>query len=72
MDFTDQEYQELLPTLARSTASKALKNNLRITEMMAEPDIYTNQLKAEVILQRHLEHKTAEKMLNPGGSHALT
>ncbi|XP_026213850.1 spermatogenesis-associated protein 4 [Anabas testudineus] len=64
-DFTDQEYQELLPTLARSTASKAIKNNLRVTEIMAEPDISTNQRKVEVILHRHLEHKAAEKMLNP-------
>ncbi|XP_076595898.1 spermatogenesis-associated protein 4 [Chaetodon auriga] len=65
-DFTDHEYQELLPTLARSTASKAIKNNLRATEIMAEPDISTNQRKAEVILRRHLEHKAAERILNPG------
>ncbi|XP_049898196.1 spermatogenesis-associated protein 4 [Epinephelus moara] len=65
-DFTDQEYQELLPTVARSTASKAIKNNLRITEIMAEPDISTNQRKAEMILHRHLEHKAAERILNPG------
>ncbi|XP_026186380.1 spermatogenesis-associated protein 4 [Mastacembelus armatus] len=65
-DFTDQEYQECLPTLARSTASKAIKNNLRITEIMADPDISTNQRKAEVILHRHLEHKAAERTLNPG------
>ncbi|XP_041800596.1 spermatogenesis-associated protein 4 [Chelmon rostratus] len=65
-DFTDREYQELLPTLARSTASKAIKNNLRITEIMAEPDISTNRRKAEVILCRHLERKAAERVLNPG------
>lgn len=65
-DFTDQEYQELLPTVARSTASKAIKNNLRMTEIMAEPDISTNQRKAEMILHRHLEHKAAERILNPG------
>uniref|UniRef100_A0A3Q3J604 Spermatogenesis-associated protein 4 n=1 Tax=Monopterus albus TaxID=43700 RepID=A0A3Q3J604_MONAL len=67
-DFTDQEYQELLPTLARSTASKAIKNNLSITEIMAEPNFSTNQRKAELILHRHLEHKAAERALNPGGS----
>ncbi|XP_032383477.1 spermatogenesis-associated protein 4 isoform X1 [Etheostoma spectabile] len=64
-DFTDQEYQELLPELARSTASKAIKNNLRITEIMAEPDISTNQKKAEVILSRYLDHKAAERVSNP-------
>uniref|UniRef100_A0A671TWF7 Spermatogenesis associated 4 n=1 Tax=Sparus aurata TaxID=8175 RepID=A0A671TWF7_SPAAU len=65
-DFTDQEYQEFLPTVARSTASKAIKNNLTMTEIMAEPDISTNQRKAEVILHRHLEHKAAERVLYPG------
>ncbi|XP_073343236.1 spermatogenesis-associated protein 4 [Pagrus major] len=65
-DFTDREYQEFLPTVARSTASKAIKNNLTMTEIMAEPDISTNQRKAEVILHRHLEHQAAERVLYPG------
>ncbi|KAI4818824.1 hypothetical protein KUCAC02_004124 [Chaenocephalus aceratus] len=65
-DFTDVEYQELLPAVARSTASSAIKNNLRITEIMAEPDISTNQKKSEAILRRHLEHKAAERVNNPG------
>ncbi|XP_034398893.1 spermatogenesis-associated protein 4 [Cyclopterus lumpus] len=65
-DFTDRQYQELLPTLARSTASRAIKNNLRITEIMAEPDISTNQRRAEVILHRHLGHKAEDRVLNPG------
>ncbi|XP_029918659.1 spermatogenesis-associated protein 4 [Myripristis murdjan] len=65
-DFTDQEYQEQLPMVARSTASKAIKNNLRITEIMAEPNISTNQTKAEAIIRRHLELKAAERAYNPG------
>ncbi|KAM7417234.1 hypothetical protein PAMA_017063 [Pampus argenteus] len=64
-DFTDQKYQELLPSLARSTACKAIKNNLTTTEIMAEPDISSNQRKAQVILHRHLQHKAAERALNP-------
>ncbi|KAM9376183.1 spermatogenesis-associated protein 4 [Pholidichthys leucotaenia] len=62
-DFTDEEYQKLLPTVARSTASVAIKNNLKTTEIKAAPDIRTNQRKAEVILHRHLEHKAAERIL---------
>uniref|UniRef100_A0A3Q4H9H9 Spermatogenesis associated 4 n=1 Tax=Neolamprologus brichardi TaxID=32507 RepID=A0A3Q4H9H9_NEOBR len=50
-DFTDEEYQNLLPSLARSTASKAIKNNLTATEIKAVPDISTNQRKAENILR---------------------
>ena len=70
-DFTDQEYQELLPSLARLTASQAIKKNLTVTEIMAKPDISTNQRKAQIILNRHREHKAAEKVLNPGGSFFL-
>ncbi|KAM6923419.1 spermatogenesis-associated protein 4 [Xenentodon cancila] len=68
-DFTDREYQEMLPSLARSTATKAIKNNLKITEIMANPDIRTNQRKAQIILRRHQEHKAAEKLSNPGCFH---
>lgn len=67
-DFTDEEYQNLLPSLARSTASKAIKNNLTVTEIKAAPDISTNQRKAQNILRRHHEHKAAERILNPGRS----
>lgn len=54
--------------MARSTASKAIKNNLNITEIMAEPDVSTNQRRAEVILHRHFQHKAAERALYPGES----
>ncbi|XP_038555093.1 spermatogenesis-associated protein 4 [Micropterus salmoides] len=65
-DFTNKEYQGLLPTLARSSATKAIKNNLRITEIMAEPDISPNHRKAEVVLHQRLELKAADKVLSPG------
>ncbi|KAM4621920.1 spermatogenesis-associated protein 4 [Polymixia lowei] len=68
VDFTDWEYQEQLPLVARSTASKAIKNNLKITELMAEPNISTNRQKAEAIIHRHLEHRAAERIQNPGES----
>lgn len=67
MDFTDREYQEILPPVARSTASRAIKSNLTATEIMAEPDISTNQRRTNVILQRHAVHKSTEKALYPGG-----
>ncbi|KAF7228596.1 spermatogenesis associated 4, partial [Nothobranchius furzeri] len=63
--FSDEEYQKQLPSVARSTASKAIKNNLTATEITAEPDICTNQRKAQVILRRHLQLKADEKILNP-------
>ena len=39
IDFTDRAYQNQLPMHARSTASKAVKNNLRITEIMADQNL---------------------------------
>uniref|UniRef100_A0A672HQS9 Spermatogenesis-associated protein 4 n=1 Tax=Salarias fasciatus TaxID=181472 RepID=A0A672HQS9_SALFA len=65
-DFTDREYQDTLPALARSTACQAIKNNLTGTEIMAKPDINTNQRRAAAILRRHLEGRTADRLLNPG------
>uniref|UniRef100_A0A672ZH30 Spermatogenesis-associated protein 4 n=1 Tax=Sphaeramia orbicularis TaxID=375764 RepID=A0A672ZH30_9TELE len=65
-DFTDRQYQEQLPSLARSTASQAIKNNLKITEIMAETDISANQRKTADIVHRHMAFKAAEKALNPG------
>lgn len=44
-DFTDSAYQLQLPMHARSTASKAVKNNLRITESMADPNLILNAQK---------------------------
>lgn len=44
-DFTDSAYQLQLPMHARSTASKAVKNNLRITETMADPNLILNAQK---------------------------
>ena len=38
-DFTDWGYQEKLPMHARSTAAKAVKNNLKLTEIIAEPSL---------------------------------
>uniref|UniRef100_A0A3Q2QES2 Uncharacterized protein n=1 Tax=Fundulus heteroclitus TaxID=8078 RepID=A0A3Q2QES2_FUNHE len=60
--------QQLLPSLAPSTASTAIKNNLTATEIMAEPDVSTNQRKAQIIVRRHLEQRAAERSLLPGGS----
>lgn len=37
--FTDRGYQIKLPMHARSTASQAVKNNLRITETMADSNL---------------------------------
>nr|XP_046152575.1 spermatogenesis-associated protein 4 [Oncorhynchus gorbuscha]XP_046152576.1 spermatogenesis-associated protein 4 [Oncorhynchus gorbuscha] len=65
IDFTDRDYQDQLPMLARATASKAIKNNLRLTEVIAEPNISTNQRKVQAIIHMHLEQRAAERVQNP-------
>ncbi|KAJ8015448.1 hypothetical protein DPEC_G00026230 [Dallia pectoralis] len=65
IDFTDRDYQEQLPMVARATASKAIKNNLRLTEVLAEPSISTNQRKVQAIIHMHLEQRAAERVHNP-------
>ena len=47
VDFTDKAYQLRLPMHARSTASKSVKNNLRITELMADKNIILSQHKVK-------------------------
>ncbi|XP_054648771.1 spermatogenesis-associated protein 4 [Dunckerocampus dactyliophorus] len=68
MDFTDQEYQKLLPTVARPTANTALNSNLRLTEILAFPDTRTTQKKAEAIICKHLQEKAAKTLPERGHS----
>ncbi|XP_067104011.1 spermatogenesis-associated protein 4 [Osmerus mordax] len=65
LDFSDRGYQEMLPMVARSTASKAIKTNLRLSELIAEPSITTNQRKVQAIIHMHLEQRAAEREQNP-------
>lgn len=52
-DFTDHAYQVQLPFHARATASRAVKNNIRFSEIREtdSPDLIRR--KAEMILRRH-------------------
>lgn len=65
VDFSDRSYQEQLPMVARPTASKAIKNNLRLSEMIAEPNISTIQGKIQAIVERHLEDRRLERLQDP-------
>lgn len=54
IDFTDSAYQGKLPMHARSTASKSVKNNLRITEIMADTSLILSAQKVNIISQFYL------------------
>merc|ERR1711976_403149 len=66
VDFTDRAYQVELPMHARSTASQAVKNNLRITELMADKTLILGQQKAHDIISNHIEYRRHERGENPG------
>ena len=51
IDFTDRAYQNKLPMHARTTASQAVKNNLKGTELDAQPSILHTQLKVRYIVK---------------------
>ncbi|XP_060782768.1 spermatogenesis-associated protein 4 isoform X2 [Neoarius graeffei] len=65
LDFTDQRYQEQLPMVARATASKAIKNNLCLSEELAELSLSTNHRKIHNIIHRHVELRRDERSQNP-------
>ncbi|XP_007425783.1 spermatogenesis-associated protein 4 [Python bivittatus] len=65
IDFTDRIYQDKLPLVARSTASKAIKNNLNLTELMVEPNIYKNKQKINAIIDIHMQRRLMEREQNP-------
>ncbi|KAL7863486.1 hypothetical protein SRHO_G00124700 [Serrasalmus rhombeus] len=65
LDFTDRSYQEQLPIVARATASKAIKNNMRLSEEMAEPNITAKQQKIQSIIHRHVEQRKDERSRHP-------
>lgn len=65
IDFTDRAYQVQLPIHARSTASQAVKNNLRITELMADKNLILGQQKAQSIISDHIEHRRMERVEEP-------
>ncbi|KAJ8382952.1 hypothetical protein SKAU_G00037300 [Synaphobranchus kaupii] len=65
VDFTDRRYQDNLPMVARATASKAIKNNLRLSEVIAEPSIDANKQKIQGIIRMHLQRRQAERAEDP-------
>ncbi|XP_035680923.1 spermatogenesis-associated protein 4-like [Branchiostoma floridae] len=65
IDFTDRSYQLTLPMHARSTVSQALKNNLKITEFMTDPNVITCQEKAQQLIHKHQQHRVQERVEDP-------
>jgi len=65
VDYTDSAYQERLPLHARSTASKAVKNNLRLTEVIADQNMISAAQKSQRIINEHIEHRRQQRAEDP-------
>ncbi|XP_062855950.1 spermatogenesis-associated protein 4 [Trichomycterus rosablanca] len=65
LDFTDQNYQKQLPMVARATASTAIKNNLFLSEELAESNIFMKQRKIYNIIHHHVDLRREERSQNP-------
>lgn len=63
MNFTDYSYQMQLPLLPRSTASKFIKDNIRLSELMSNRSLLSNELKIDFLfLLQMLQRKLSRKM----------
>nr|XP_025960967.1 spermatogenesis-associated protein 4 [Dromaius novaehollandiae] len=64
-DFTDYYYQAQLPMAARSTTSQAIKNNIKLTEIMIEPSVNVNRQKVNAIINMHMRMRMQEREEDP-------
>ncbi|XP_077135653.1 spermatogenesis-associated protein 4 [Ranitomeya variabilis] len=65
VDFTDRHYQDGLPMVARSTATKAVKSNITLSEILAEPDNDVNKQKVQAVLDIHLQQRQQDRIADP-------
>ncbi|KAM6149606.1 spermatogenesis-associated protein 4 [Erethizon dorsatum] len=65
VNFTDYSYQMHLPLVPRSTASKSIKDNIRLTELMSNPNMLNNELKVEFLLLLQMLQRKLSRKLNP-------
>ncbi|XP_055522329.1 spermatogenesis-associated protein 4 [Leucoraja erinacea] len=65
INFTNYPYQQKLPMVARATATNAIHSNLRLTEILEQPDEFTNKQKTLDIIDLHLQLRRLAKEQNP-------
>ncbi len=62
---TDWSYQSQLPYHARSTAAKSIKNNIRESELLTDPNLKYTASKIETVIASHVDHRKTERNENP-------
>nr|XP_045011881.1 spermatogenesis-associated protein 4 isoform X2 [Jaculus jaculus] len=65
-NFTDYSYQMCLPLVPRSTASKTIKDNIRLSELLSNPNMLSNELKIEFLILLHMLRRKLSRKMNPG------
>ncbi|KAM9607654.1 spermatogenesis-associated protein 4 [Trichechus inunguis] len=65
VNFTDYSYQMRLPMVPRSTASKSIKDNIRLSELLSNPNTLSNELKIEFLLLLQMLQRKLSRKLNP-------
>nr|XP_056711640.1 spermatogenesis-associated protein 4 [Euleptes europaea] len=65
IDFSDRLYQNKLPMVARSTASRAIKTNITLSEIMVEPNVNKNRQKVNAVINLHLQRRHLEREQYP-------
>ncbi|XP_067838230.1 spermatogenesis-associated protein 4 isoform X2 [Heptranchias perlo] len=65
INFMDYNYQQKLPIVARSTVTNAIRNNLKLTEILERPDHYTNKQKALGIINMHVHQRQLARLEHP-------
>ncbi|OBS75754.1 hypothetical protein A6R68_17794, partial [Neotoma lepida] len=65
-NFTDYGYQMRLPLVPRSTISRSIKDNIRLSELLSNPNILSNELKIEFLFLLQMLQRKLSRKLNPG------
>ncbi|XP_048186755.1 spermatogenesis-associated protein 4 [Perognathus longimembris pacificus] len=65
VNFTDYSYQMSLPLVPRSTLSKSIKDNIRLTELLSNPNMLSNELKIEFLFLLQMLQRKLTRQLNP-------
>ncbi|KAB0373422.1 hypothetical protein FD755_015081 [Muntiacus reevesi] len=65
VNFTDYSYQMQLPLVPRSTASKSIKDNIRLSEVIGNPNKLNNELKVEFLFLLQMLQRKLSRKLNP-------
>lgn len=66
VNFTEYSYQMHLPLVPRSTASKSIKDNVRLSELISNANMVSNELKIDFLFLLRMLQRNLGRKLYPG------